>query len=84
MFKLELDNEWIKKTHEAVEIEVSNRMNEMFERISLGIVSDAIRSAIALELKKPEYEVQLQKLVKELLLDTQAKDIVKQFINSRY
>lgn len=83
MFKLELDTEWIKKTHKACEIEVSERMKQMFEHVASGIISDAIRSAIMLEMKKPEYETQLQELVKEILLDKEAKELVKRFI-ARY
>lgn len=81
MFKLEVDSEWIKKTQDTVISEVSERLEGHFDHIARGVISDAIRSALKSELAKPEYTARVETLVREMLMDTQVKDVLKHLIN---
>lgn len=81
MFKLAIDSEWIKKTQNEVIKEVSSRIEEHFDHIARGVISDAIRSALKIELAKPEYKARIEQLVREMLMDSQVKDVLKHLIN---
>src|SRR5580698_5521538 len=84
MVKLKLDQKWLAERFKVLDENIKYQVKESFDHIACGMISDQIKEAMMKELKKPEYKEAIQKAVKELLLDQQAKQLVASFIQRRY
>jgi hypothetical protein len=84
MVKLKLDEKWVETVFKQIEESVKLITKSQFERITPVLINDRIREVMMIELKKPEYKDAIEKAVKELLLDQQAKQLVASFIHRKY
>lgn len=80
MFKFEIDSEWIKQVQDEMCESVSDLVEQQFRRMANGIIHDAVKSAMIQEISKPEYREKITQIVKEMLLDRDAKAIVEKIL----
>lgn len=76
MLKFDLDKKWLEEEQEKVIKSVKHSLAASIDRQMYSVVGDMIRDAAKEELKKPEYRSKIEQLVKDLLADNEAKNLV--------
>jgi uncharacterized membrane-anchored protein YjiN (DUF445 family) len=77
MFKIDLDQKWIDEQLGHVKERVEQMVDNGLQHTAHGVIQDMLKQALKEELAKPFYKKRIQEIVKKMLLDRQADEIIR-------
>lgn len=81
MFKIKLDEKWIKKQFDELQKEMPDIIANRLEYTARGVIQDLISEILKIELAKPEYQERMKKLAREMILEEKSENLIKNFLH---